>query len=41
LQLPATPLRPHYVNARIKVREYPDGTLAVFHGPRRIAHYRV
>ena len=23
----------------MKVREYPDGTLAVFHGPRRIACY--
>jgi len=39
LQLPATPLRPHYVKARVKVREYPDGTLAVLHGPRRIARY--
>jgi len=39
LQLPQTPLRPHYVRASVKVREYPDGTLAVFHGPRRIARY--
>ena len=39
LQLPASKLRPHYVNARVKVREYPDGTLAVFHGPRQIARY--
>jgi hypothetical protein len=39
LQLPASPLRAHYVKASIKVREYPDGTLAVFHGPRRIARY--
>jgi hypothetical protein len=39
LQLPQSPLRPHYVRARVKVREYPDGTLAVFHGPRRIARY--
>jgi transposase len=39
LQLPASPLRPHYVKAIVKVREYPDGTLAVFHGPRRIACY--
>jgi transposase len=39
LQLPASPLRPHYVKAIVKVREYPDGTLAVFHGPRRIARY--
>jgi len=39
LQLPASRARAHYVKARVKVREYPDGTLAVFHGPRRIAHY--
>jgi hypothetical protein len=39
LQLPPTPLRAHYVKARVRVREYPDGTLAVFHGPRRIARY--
>jgi transposase len=39
LQLPASPLRPHYVKAHVKVREYADGTLAVFHGPRRIARY--
>jgi transposase len=39
LQLPASPARAHYVKARVKVREYPDRTLAVFHGPRRVAHY--
>jgi hypothetical protein len=39
LQLPASPLRAHYVKACVKVREYPDGTLAVFHGPRRIGRY--
>lgn len=39
LQLPQSPLRRHYVKARVKVRHYPDGTLAVFHGPRRIARY--
>jgi transposase len=39
LQLPQSPVRAHYVKARVKVREYPDGTLAVFHGPRRIARY--
>jgi transposase len=39
LQLPQSPLRRHYVKARVRLREYPDGTLAVFHGPRRIARY--
>jgi transposase len=39
LQLPASTARAHYVKARVKVREYPDSTLAVFHGPRRIASF--
>ena len=39
LQLPNSPARAHYVKANVKVREYPDGTLAVFHGPRRLARY--
>jgi transposase len=39
LQLPQSPARAHYVKAKVKVREYPDGALAVFHGPRRIARY--
>lgn len=39
LQLPPGPGRAHYVKAKVLVRNYPDGTLAVFHGPRRIARY--
>jgi transposase len=39
LQLPESRARAHYVKARVKVREYPDGTLAVFHGPRLLARY--
>ncbi len=39
LQLPQSRLRAHYVKARVKVRQYPDGTLAVFHGPRLVARY--
>jgi transposase len=39
LQLPESPARAHYVKARVKVRLYPDGTLAVFHGPRRLARF--
>ena len=39
LQLPESPVRAHYVKANVKVHEYPDGTLAVFHGPRRLARY--
>ena len=39
LQIPATPARHHYVKARVRVHEYPDGTLALFHGPRCLARY--
>jgi helix-turn-helix protein len=39
LQLPNNPARAHYVKANVKVREYPDGALAVFHGPRCLARY--
>jgi transposase len=39
LQLPQSPARPHFVKANVRVHEYPDGTLAVFHGPRRLARY--
>jgi transposase len=39
LQIPPSPLRPHYVKARVRVHHYPDGTHAIFHGPRPIARY--
>ena len=39
LQLPPSPLRPHFVRATVRVHDYPDGTLAVFHGPRQLARY--
>jgi hypothetical protein len=39
LQLPQSRARAHYVKARVKVRQYPDGALAVFHGPRLLARY--
>jgi transposase len=39
LQLPQSPARAHFVKARVKVRQYPDGSLAVFHGPRLLARY--
>lgn len=39
LQLPPSPARAHYVKAKVKVRRYPDNTLALFHGPRRLASY--
>lgn len=39
LQIPATPLRPNFVRATVRVHEYPHGALAVFHGPHRLADY--
>jgi transposase len=39
LQIPESPLRPHFVKARVKVRQYPDGTHAVFHGQRCLGRY--
>lgn len=39
LQLPQSRARAHYVKARVKVHEYPDGALAVFHGPRLLARF--
>ncbi len=39
LQIPATGARPHYVKTRVRVHRYVDGTLAVFHGPRKLAAY--
>ena len=40
LQIPADRHRHHYVKARVRVHEYPDRALAVFHGPRCLARYR-
>ncbi len=40
LQSPEDRHRRHYVKAKVRVHEYPDGTLAVFHGPRRLARYQ-
>src|SRR6516225_7084996 len=39
LQLPPSRLRPHFVKATVRVHEYPDGNLAVFWGPHRLADY--
>jgi transposase len=39
LQIPPSPLRPHFVRATVRIHEYPDGRLAVFHGPHRLAEY--
>ncbi|MCY4239537.1 MAG: hypothetical protein OXC93_14530 [Rhodospirillaceae bacterium] len=38
LQIPPDRDRHHDVKVRVRVHEYPDGTRAVFHGPRCLAH---
>lgn len=39
LQIPRSEHRCHYVRAKVRVHRYGDGTLAVFHGPRKLAGY--
>lgn len=40
LQLPPSRLRAHFVKANVRVHQYPDGRLAVFLGPHRLADYQ-
>jgi transposase len=39
LQIPPSPLRAHFVRSTVKVRQYCDGSHAIFHGPRCIGRY--
>jgi transposase len=39
LQIPEQRHRRHYVRVNVEVRQYDDGALAIFHGPRRLADY--
>ena len=39
LQLPESRLRPHFVRAKVQVRAYPDGEVAIDLGPHRLARY--
>ena len=39
LQIPADRYRCHYVRVKVRVHRYPDGALAIFHGPRKLADY--
>jgi transposase len=39
LQIPASPLRAHFVKATVKVHQYSDGGLAVFHGRMCLGRY--
>jgi transposase len=40
LQIPPHPARPHFVRAKVRVHEYPDSELAIFHGPRCLVRWR-
>lgn len=40
LQIPADRHRCHYVKAKVTVLRRTDGTLAILHGPRKLAEYR-
>lgn len=39
LQIPADRHRHHYVKAKVRVHQHPDGTLAIFHGARCLARF--
>jgi len=39
LQIPANRYRCHYVRVKVCIHRYPDGSLAIFHGPRKLADY--
>ena len=39
LQIPADEFRYHYVRTTIRVHRYVDATLALFHGPRKLAAF--
>jgi transposase len=40
LQIPPHPARAHFVRAKVRVHAYPDGALALFHGPRCLIRWR-
>jgi len=39
LQIPADKYRCHYVRVKVRVHRYTDGSLSIFHGPRKLAEY--
>ena len=40
LQLPPSPLRPHFVKATVRIRQYWDGSLSISLGPHRLADFQ-
>lgn len=41
LQIPKQQDRCHYVKATIRIHEYSNGSMAIFHGPKKLANYDV
>jgi hypothetical protein len=39
LQIPQSPLRPHFVRSTVRLHACPDGTVAIFEGPHRLATF--
>lgn len=39
LQIPPSGHRMHYVKVKVRVHRYCDGSLAIFHGPRKLSEY--
>lgn len=39
MQIRPSRLRPHFVRAKMRLHEYPDGAVALFRGPHRIAAF--
>lgn len=39
LQIPSDKYRCHYVKVKVQVHRYMDGSLSIFHGPRKLADY--
>ena len=39
LQIPPSPLRPHFVRAKVRLHEYSNGAVALFWGPHRLADF--
>ena len=39
LQIPTDEYRCNYIRVKVRVHRYTDGSMAVFHGPRKLADY--
>ena len=39
LQIPQDQYRCNYINVKVRVHRYTAGSLAIFHGPRKLANY--